>query len=187
MAQITARLRPKDSCTIRFFSPWMARQSSPGAVENRGLHLGVTGEHLLNGRDRGGRQTAGLSGHQGRVQAHHDWRLRAEKRSHRAESKGCCLTTSVALAWACSRFAQRRLPRQFHAALQHLQSPLDVAEPLAPADIGISHLGFPVSNREGMDNCNGSNDRQGPGVSLVHLSEHGPGLSWSSLAAKRLR
>jgi hypothetical protein len=37
------------------------------------------------------------------------------------------------------QFAQRPLPGQLHAALQHLEGPLEVVEPLAPADICIGH------------------------------------------------
>jgi hypothetical protein len=38
------------------------------------------------------------------------------------------------------QLAQRSLPRQIHAALQHLQGPLEVVEPLAPAEIGKGQL-----------------------------------------------
>ena len=37
------------------------------------------------------------------------------------------------------QLAQRPLPRQLHAALQHLEGPLEIVEPLAPADIWIGH------------------------------------------------
>jgi hypothetical protein len=37
------------------------------------------------------------------------------------------------------QLAQRPLPDQLHAALQHLEGPLEVVEPLAPADICIGH------------------------------------------------
>jgi hypothetical protein len=37
------------------------------------------------------------------------------------------------------QLAQRPLPGQLHAALQHLEGPLEVVEPLAPADICIGH------------------------------------------------
>ena len=32
----------------------------PGAVEDRGLHLGVAGQHLTDGRDRRFQQAGGL-------------------------------------------------------------------------------------------------------------------------------
>ena len=37
------------------------------------------------------------------------------------------------------QLAQRPLPGQLHAALQHLEGPLEVVEPLAPADNWIGH------------------------------------------------
>ena len=37
------------------------------------------------------------------------------------------------------QLAQRPLARQIHATLQHLEGPLEIVEPLAPADISIGH------------------------------------------------